>query len=127
MATIFCPDCGAKAAYTINKPKFCQTCGIKFGEVSTAATAEYETEEGVPHLEGLEYVIEMDTSNKTTLGNLFSNPIDPTSVTPLIEGKRQKGRPTKQIKESREDFLTRSMAECASSRQQPAITEDGAK
>jgi len=126
MATIFCPDCGAKAAYTINKPKFCQTCGIKFGEVSTAATAEYETEEGVPHLEGLEYVIEMDTSNKTTLGSLFSNPLNPASVTP-IEEKRQKGRPKKQITESKKDFLVRSMAECASSKQQPAITEDGAE
>ena len=32
MASIFCPDCGAKAAYTLNKPKFCQSCGEKFKE-----------------------------------------------------------------------------------------------
>ena len=125
MATIFCPDCGAKAAYTLNKPKFCQTCGIKFGEVSTAAeTHETETEEEVPHLDGLDYSIEMERA-PTTLGNLLDSPLDPANVAPLESPK--KGRSKKHIPESRENFLVRSVAECASSRQQPAISEDGAK
>ena len=54
MASIFCPECGAKAAYTLNKPKFCQTCGQKFGDVSASASTSTEneeelTEEGIPY------------------------------------------------------------------------------
>ena len=39
MASIFCPECGAKAAYTLNKPKFCQTCGEKF-EIGSIVASE---------------------------------------------------------------------------------------
>ena len=57
MASIFCPDCGAKATYTLNKPKFCQSCGIQFGKVSTASTATHEPEtqeeENIPSLDKL--------------------------------------------------------------------------
>ena len=124
MATIFCPECGAKTVYTLNKPKFCQACGIQVGDVSTATADTYETKEEVPSLEGLEYSIDME-DGKTTLGDLFQSPLDPASL--IQETPSKRGRPKKQTPETKESFLARSMAECASSRQQPAITEDGAE
>ena len=127
MASIFCPDCGAKATYTLNKPKFCQSCGIQFGKVSTAATItdELETQEegDVPSLDKLEYSVDLETSN-TTLGDLFNSPLDPGQIDKSSASSPEKGR--KINKQNKKDFLAKSMAECASSRQSH-ITEDGAE
>jgi hypothetical protein len=126
MASIFCPDCGAKAAYTLNKPKFCQSCGIQFGKVSTASTATHEPEtqeeENIPSLDKLEYSIDLEDGH-TTLGDLFNNPIDPGQIDTSSVGSPQEGR--KRKKQSKTDFLAKSMAECASSRK-PHATKDGA-
>ena len=119
MASIFCPECGAKAAYTLNKPKFCQTCGEKF-EIGSIVASEVHEEEGledIPALTKLDYSIEMERG-KTTLGGLFESPMAPSSVGKVsasIEGHKT---------QTKEEFLSQSLAECAS-RQQPAITEDG--
>ena len=119
MASIFCPECGAKAAYTLNKPKFCQTCGEKFEVGSAIASQAHEEEncEGVPVLEKLDYSIEMERG-KVTLGNLFDSPMEPSAVDRAPASI--KGHKTK----TREEFLSQSIAECAP-RQLPAITEDG--
>ena len=126
MASIFCPDCGAKATYTLNKPKFCQSCGIQFGKVSTASTAtnepEMQEEENIPSLDKLEYSIDLEDGH-TTLGDLFNNPMDPGQIDTSSVGSPQKG--IKRKKRSKKDFLAKSMAECASSRK-PHTTEDGA-
>jgi hypothetical protein len=119
MASIFCPECGAKAAYTLNKPKFCQTCGKKFEVGSIVASEVHEEEglEGIPAINELDYSIEMERG-KTTLGSLFESPMAPSSV-----GKTPasiKGHKT----QTKKELLSQSLAECAS-RQQPAITEDG--
>ena len=119
MASIFCPECGARGVYTLNKPKFCQTCGEKFEVGTTVASEAHEEEglEGVPVLRKLDYSIEMERG-KTTLGNLFENPMAPSDMgsTPTsIKGHKT---------QTKEEFLSQSLAECAS-RQQPAITEDG--
>ena len=121
MASIFCPECGAKAAYTLNKPKFCQTCGEKF-EMGSAVAAKDNEEEGleaVPELGKLDYSIEMDCG-KTTLGNLFDNPIAPTNASGIPDSI--KGHTT----QTKKQLLSKSTAECAS-RRQPSITEDGAE
>ena len=40
MASIFCPDCGARATYTLNKPKFCHTLwGASSVKVTASASA----------------------------------------------------------------------------------------
>ena len=125
MASIFCPDCGAKATYTLNKPKFCQSCGIQFGKVSTASpvTDELETqeEENIPLLDKLEYSVDLEGGN-TTLGDLFNNPVDPAQIDTSSATTPQKGK--KRKRQSKKDFLVKSMAECAS-RRQPHTTEDG--
>ena len=118
MASIFCPECGARAAYTLNKPKFCQTCGEKF-EMGSAVASEDNEEEGlevVPELRKLDYSIEMERS-KTTLGNLFDSPMAPTESAVPDSVKGHKTQTKKQL-------LSSSIAECAS-RRQPSVTEDG--
>jgi len=126
MASIFCPDCGAKATYTLNKPKFCQSCGIQFGKVSTASTTTHEPEtqeeENIPSLDQLEYSIDLEDGH-TTLGDLFNNPLNPNELNTSPAGSLKGGR--KRKKQSKKDFLTKSMAECAS-RRKPHTTEDGA-
>ena len=118
MASIFCPDCGAKATYTLDKPKFCQSCGEKFKETVTNASVESteETSEQAVVLGKLDYSIEMESS-KTTLGDLFNNPLNPTDITP-----RDTVAPSKPI--TKEEFLAQSMAECAP-RQKPQVLKDG--
>jgi len=121
MASIFCPECGARAAYTLNKPKFCQTCGEKFEMGSAVASKDNEEEdlETVPELRKLDYSIEMERG-QTTLGNLFDSPMAPTneSGTPAsIKGHKA---------QTRKQLLSQSLAECAS-RRQPSATEDGAE
>ena len=124
MASIFCPECGARAAYTLNKPKFCQTCGEKFEMGSAVASKDNEEEdledrETVPELKKLDYSIEMERG-QTTLGNLFDSPIAPAneSATPAsIKGYKT---------QTRKQLLSQSLAECAS-RRQSSVTEDGAE
>ena len=122
MASIFCPECGARAAYTLNKPKFCQTCGEKF-EMGTAVASKDNEEEDlevVPELRKLDYSIEMDRGSKTTLGNLFDSPMAPTheSSSPAsIKGHKT---------QTKKQLLSQSIAECAS-RRQPLINEDGSE
>ena len=121
MASIFCPECGARAAYTLSKPKFCQTCGEKF-EMGTAVASKDNEEEGlevVPELRKLDYSIEMDRGSKTTLGNLFDSPMAPAheSGSPAsIKGHKA---------QTKKQLLSQSVAECASSRREPSTTEDG--
>ena len=120
MASIFCPECGAKAAYTLNKPKFCQTCGEKFeiGSVVASKAHQEETLESVPALSKLDYSIEMDRG-KTTLGNLFDSPMAPTNesgIPPSIKGHKT---------QTKKQLLSQTTAECASIRQS-SVTEDGA-
>ena len=122
MASIFCPECGAKAAYTLNKPKFCQTCGEKFEMGSAVASKDNEEEEGleaVPELRKLDYSIEMDRG-KTTLGNLFDSPMAPTNESGIPASI--KGHKT----QTKKQLLSQSLAECAS-RRQPSISEDGSE
>ncbi len=119
MASIFCPECGAKVAYTLNKPKFCQTCGQKFGDMSSSASTENEEEvtEEIPTIGGLDYTIEMEDNN-ITLGDLFHSPINPDEV------HKDPSRVKDYKKQTKEELLSQSMAECAP-RQQPKVTEDG--
>jgi len=37
MASLFCTECGSKNLYTLNKPKFCQSCGEQIGGVMAKA------------------------------------------------------------------------------------------
>ena len=81
MASIFCPDCGAKAAYTLNKPKFCQGCGVRFGDSVAIASTDQEEEIEVNSwtLGKFDYHVEID-NNTVTFGDLIDNPLDPSQL-----------------------------------------------
>ena len=119
MASIFCPDCGAKATYTLDKPKFCQSCGEKFKGTVIDASAESteETSEQLGVLGKLDYTIEMENS-KTTLGDLLNNPLNPADITPA-DPAPPTAKPL-----SKEEFRAQSMAECAP-RQKAQVLNDG--
>ena len=118
MASIFCPDCGAKTTYTLDKPKFCQSCGEKFKGMVTDASVESteETSEQTVTLGKLDYTIEMEKS-KTTLGDLLNNPLNPADIAP-----RDPVVPSKPL--SKKEFAAQSMAECAP-RQKAQVLKDG--
>lgn len=118
MASIFCPDCGAKTTYTLDKPKFCQSCGEKFMGMVTDASVESteKTSEQAVTLRKLDYTIEMESS-QTTLEDLFNNPLNPAERAP-----RDPVVPSKPL--SKKEFLAQSMAECAP-RQKAQVLKDG--
>lgn len=124
MASIFCPQCGAKNVYTLKKPNFCQGCGETFAafgmasasaqrsSYSAAEPAQSETDE-VPDISKFEYEIENIAdagNNKVTFQTLLNNPINPEEVT----------YGTKKLKNHKkltpEEFVKVSQAECRSSR-----------
>ena len=124
MASIFCPQCGAKNNYSLKKPNFCQGCGETFsafgltsdsstaaqGSYSTANTAIRLTSEGIPALSKLEYDLEIPTSSKQSFESLVNNPLNPNE---LRERKTIKGDHPKM---SKEEYLKISQAKCRSSR-----------
>ena len=69
MASIFCPECGAKNSYTLKKPNFCQSCGETFAafgmanasvsKPSLAATDGKNSEDSIPNISKLEYDIDL--------------------------------------------------------------------
>ena len=121
MASIFCPDCGAKATYTLNKPKFCQGCGVRLGDsVAIASTdQEEEIEANSWTLGKSDYHVEID-NNTVTFGDLIGNPLDPSQLEERSYSPKKGHK-----KQTKEKFLSQSMAECASSKQRPTLSEDG--
>ena len=121
MASIFCPDCGAKVTYTLNKPKFCQGCGVRFGDSVTTASTDQEEEIEVSAwtLGKSDYSIDIG-KNKITFGDLLDNPLDPSQLEARSNSSKRRRK-----KQTKERFLSQSLAECASSKRQPTISEDG--
>jgi hypothetical protein len=128
MASIFCPECGAKNGYTLKKPKFCQSCGETFAafgmtnasvsQPSLRAADGKNDDERVPQLSKLEYEIDMATS-KVTLESLVKNPLNPDEIQHISEAKEGYQRITK------EEFAKKSQAECSSSRGEFKDVGDG--
>ena len=120
MASIFCPECGAKNSYTLKKPNFCQSCGETFAafgmsnasmsKPSLKVPAGEDQETPIPNLSKLEYDIDMSASaTKITLEDLVNNPLNPQDIT------RKTTPNAKYKKKTQEEFLKVSQAECASS------------
>jgi hypothetical protein len=128
MASIFCPECGAKNGYTLKKPKFCQSCGETFAafgmtnasvpQPSLRAADGKNDDERVPQLSKLEYEIDMATS-KVTLESLVKTPLNPSEIQHISEANEGYQRMTK------EEFAKKSQAECSSSRGEFKDVGDG--
>ena len=117
MASIFCPDCGAKNNFTLKKPNFCQSCGetfsafgmVKDSKLKSKSSANLQNEDSVPNISKLEYEIDLPKNN-ITIETLVNNPINPEEInynTEATEGYK---------KMTKEDFLKVSQRECSSSR-----------
>jgi hypothetical protein len=119
MASIFCPECGAKNGYTLKKPNFCQSCGETFAAfgMSSASVSDpslkaangKNDDGGIPNISKLEYDIDMPAS-KVTLESLVNNPLDPNEI--KYNAKAKEGYK----KMTTEEFAKISQAECGSSR-----------
>ena len=120
MASIFCPECGAKNSYTLKKPNFCQSWGETFAAFGmtnasvskpslTAANGKNDDGE-IPNISKLQYDIEMPNS-KVTLETLVSNPLNPEEI-----DYKSKANASDYKKITAEQFAKMSQAECSSSR-----------
>lgn len=85
---IYCRKCGSGTEYTLQKPKFCSSCGGSFsGTVSNASTPqsaprpvakekitsldfEIETDNSTPDISQLEYELEKPKAKKITLADI---------------------------------------------------------
>lgn len=119
MASIFCPECGAKNSYTLKKPNFCQSCGETFAafgmanasvsKPSLAATNGKNSEDSIPNISKLEYDIDLPKS-KVTLETLVNNPLNPDELSYNTEANENFKKMTI------EEFTKISQSECGSSR-----------
>tara|TARA_Y100000004_G_C8928688_1_gene418885 strand:+ start:308 stop:703 length:396 start_codon:yes stop_codon:yes gene_type:complete len=119
MASIFCPECGAKNSYTLKKPNFCQSCGETFAafgmanasvsKPSLAATDGKNSEDSIPNISKLEYDIDLPKS-KVTLETLVNNPLNPDELSYNTEANENFKKMTI------EEFTKISQSECGSSR-----------
>jgi hypothetical protein len=121
MPFIYCTECGYKNVFTTRKAKFCAGCGKSLIEETTgksnptpdrlqstqANLQEDYPVEGIPHIEKLEYTIDLE-SKPPTIGDLIN-----TSE----KGSERFERKAKGGSEalSREELESESMRECASS------------
>jgi hypothetical protein len=133
MASIFCPECGARNSYTLSKPNFCQGCGGEFGSLTSPKNGpksklkeESEgaviTDDYVPDISRLEYEIEVP-NQKVTFESLVSNPLNPEELSYPLQGKKREKKMFKNLK----DLEAQSRAECASSRQNPKYFGGGSE
>jgi len=117
MASLFCPQCGAKNMYTLKKPNFCQGCGETFSAFGMGNPAPQQsnaelssTEESIPNISKLQYELDIPKNNVNSFESLVSNPIKPEDVS------YSAGAVKKRKKMTKEEFLKQSQAECSSSR-----------
>jgi len=102
MLKIYCPDCGAPTEYSLNKPKFCSSCGSSFnGQVvkkeekvvqkvlmqkptiakrPNIEPEDYEDEDTevtevnyVPEISDLSFDIDVSSRGKETLGSIMGS------------------------------------------------------
>jgi ribosomal protein L37E len=87
MSHIYCSDCGTKLEYSYSKPKFCSSCGNKFGSPGLigkkntknkeieAKLSEDETQiDELPYIESLEVDFESHGNNVFSFESLVGKP-----------------------------------------------------
>lgn len=117
MITEFCMHCGAKFQYSLNKPKFCSSCGSPLGEKSEASVPEVIQEKkevennGLPNLTKLEYSI-----NKSSYRQTFGDLVSEASRSQSSEYEKMPNRPKPQY-DPNEDMIQSTMQQCRSKRE----------
>jgi|TARA_R110000824_G_scaffold18018_7_gene72046 hypothetical protein len=117
MKTEFCSSCGNKVEYSFSPPNFCGKCGASLngGKPARAASPvieEVTDQDHVPQLSQLQYDIDYEGagSKSLKLGDLATQ--QPAEES---RGKRRKHNSSKKAQQpSKEEVLSRSVAECKS-------------
>ena len=109
MAHLYCPECGAKIEYSLQKPQFCSACGTsldgKHASASKRKTPKYEDEEeeaknSLPQISELEVDVDYSFGKKFTFEELAETP------------KEDLGRISKGKTEQNADPIKTSMDDC---------------
>lgn len=79
MSSIYCPTCGAKAEYSLQKPKFCPTCGSPMDVTHTDAktskrSVPEEVPEKIPNIKEIEADIDLSFGRRFTFEELAQMP-----------------------------------------------------
>lgn len=78
---VYCMDCGKPAEYTMEKPKFCQSCGSPFDKKTNALSIskkvepkqeieEPEEEERIPNIKKLDFDVVIYEAKATSIKDL---------------------------------------------------------
>tara|TARA_B110000305_G_C19456417_1_gene651214 strand:+ start:2202 stop:2582 length:381 start_codon:yes stop_codon:yes gene_type:complete len=116
MITEYCTKCGAKYEYSLNKPKFCSSCGTSLdGEVSQATAKEQDTkvieqQDILPSISKLEYSLNSG-GKPVTFGDLVSEGSRDSSG----NYEKASSRPKPKYDPS-EDVVKSTMQQCSSKR-----------
>jgi DNA-directed RNA polymerase subunit M/transcription elongation factor TFIIS len=119
MNTEFCTKCGHKIEYTLDKPKFCSSCGNLLEPANASATAsvrendssEPNESESVPNITKLEYSIATN-SRSLTFGDL----VDQASKDPNEKYQKMGSRPLPKGGNDG-DIVQQTMDQCRSVRE----------
>jgi hypothetical protein len=110
MAHLYCPECGAKIEYSLQKPQFCSACGVpldgKHASASKGKAPRHEDKEREEEKEFIPQISDLDVDIDYSFGKKFT--FEELAETPKEElGRISKGK-TKQS----EDPIKTSMDDC---------------
>lgn len=109
MPNIYCPTCGAKVEYSLEKPKFCTSCGSPMDithsnrKTSSLPTKEEKIEK-IPDIKNLDADIDLSFGRRFTFEELAQIP------------EEEVNRPKKQAKKGDTDPIKESMDDCSPGR-----------
>lgn len=116
MITEYCTKCGSKYEYSLNKPKFCSSCGTSLsGETAQKQESQEQSnasvsKERLPNISKLEYSLNAG-GGKMTFGDLVSE----GSRDPSNNYEKASSRPKPKYDPS-EDVIKSTMQQCSSKR-----------
>lgn len=125
MKTEYCPSCGAKNLFQLQRPQFCSSCGSAMASAVASQKAtpikksppqlEIDDPDGediyeVPDISNLQYEIDLSSlrSKRVTLGSLANQ-------RPQEGGQQKLGRRSAPKTRESEDPIAESIRECAPS------------
>jgi len=125
MITEFCMSCGAKYEYSLEKPKFCSSCGTPLGgnlakaNVEESKSNNNEKNDILPNISKLEYSISKSLNNQT-----FGDLISEASRGGSVDYEKAPPRPSPSY-DSSEDLIQDTMKQCRSKREPEDLGDKG--
>lgn len=112
-------DCGKPVEYTLERPKFCQSCGAQFDKKISSATSSVKSVEPTEEIEASEEEERIPNIDKLEVDTVFYN-VKPISIKDLAQfsaGAEPGERIVSQVGEVNEkDFLEQFQREAGTMR-----------